>query len=74
MNGKNLLTIVSLAILVGAEILGAALALGWAIGSMYELPDVWRWGVIGLCLAAGGYVVLRFVQNALKIEPVFERR
>jgi uncharacterized membrane protein YjfL (UPF0719 family) len=74
MNGKNLITIVSLAILVGAEILGAALALGWAIGSMYELPDLWRWGVIGVCLAAGGYTIFRFVQMATKIEPIFDKK
>jgi uncharacterized membrane protein YjfL (UPF0719 family) len=74
MNGKNLITIFSLAILVGAEILGAALALGWAIGSMYELPDIWRWGVIGVCLAGGAYTIFRFMQNALKIEPIFEKK
>jgi uncharacterized membrane protein YjfL (UPF0719 family) len=74
MNGKNLITIVSLAILVGAEILGAALALGWAIGSMYELPDLWRWGVIGLSLAGGAYVIFRFMQNAVKIEPIFDKK
>ncbi len=74
MNGKNLVTIVSLAILVGAEILGAALALGWAIGSMYELTDMWRWAVIGLCLAGGAYTIFRFMQNAVKIEPIFEKK
>jgi uncharacterized membrane protein YjfL (UPF0719 family) len=74
MNGKNLITIVSLAILVGAEILGAALALGWAIGSMYELPDIWRWGVIGICLAAGAYMIVRFLQNAVKLEPIFQKK
>jgi uncharacterized membrane protein YjfL (UPF0719 family) len=74
MNGKNLITIVSLAILVGAEILGAALAVGWAIGSMYELSDIWRWSVIGVCLAAGAYTIFRFVQQATKIEPIFEKK
>lgn len=70
MHGKNLITIISLGILVGTEILGASLALGWAIGSMYELPDTWRWGVIGVCLAIGAYIVMRFMQNAVKFEPV----
>jgi uncharacterized membrane protein YjfL (UPF0719 family) len=69
MKGKNLLTIVSLAILVGTEILGAALALGWAIGSMYELSDLWRWSLIGVSLAIGAYVVYRFMQHAVKNEP-----
>jgi uncharacterized membrane protein YjfL (UPF0719 family) len=74
MNSKNLVTIVSLAILVGAEILGAALALGWAIGSMYELSDIWRWAVIGICLSGGAYVIFRFMQNAVKIEPIFQKK
>jgi uncharacterized membrane protein YjfL (UPF0719 family) len=74
MNSKNLVTIVSLAILVGAEILGAALALGWAIGSMYELTDLWRWSVIGVCLAGGAYTIFRFLQHAVKVEPIFEKR
>jgi uncharacterized membrane protein YjfL (UPF0719 family) len=74
MNGKNLVTIVSLAILVGAEILGAALALGWAIGSMYELPDIWRWAVIAVCLAGGAYAIFRFMQNAVKLEPIVEKK
>jgi uncharacterized membrane protein YjfL (UPF0719 family) len=74
MNGKNLITIVSLAILVGAEILGAALALGWAIASMYELSDIWRYGVIAICLAGGAYAIFRFMQNAIKLEPIFDRK
>jgi uncharacterized membrane protein YjfL (UPF0719 family) len=74
MNGKNLVTIASLTILVGTEILGAALALGWALGSMYELPDMWRYAIIGVFVLAGAYTVWRFVQNALKVEPVFLKK
>jgi uncharacterized membrane protein YjfL (UPF0719 family) len=74
MNSKNLITIVSLAILVGTEILGAALALGWAIGSMYELPDMWRYALIGILVAGGAYTVWRFLLNAVKIEPIFDRK
>ena len=38
LNGRNFLTIASLTILVGTELLGAALALGWALGGVFELP------------------------------------
>jgi uncharacterized membrane protein YjfL (UPF0719 family) len=74
MNRKNLITIVSLAILVGTEILGAALALGWAIGSTYELPDMWRYGLIAVLMAGGAYTVWRFLLLAVKIEPIFDRK
>jgi hypothetical protein len=73
MNTKNLITIVSVAILVGTEILGAALALGWALGGMFELPDLWRQVLIGVFVALGAYGVWRFVQNAMRIEPVFKK-
>ncbi len=36
------MTISSVAILVGAEILGVALAFGWAMGGLLELPDLYR--------------------------------
>jgi uncharacterized membrane protein YjfL (UPF0719 family) len=74
MMSKNLITIVSLAILVGAEILGAALALGWAISSMYELSDTWRYGVIGVSLAIGAYIIFRFMQHAVKLEPISAKK
>jgi len=72
-NGKNLLTIASVTVLVGTEILGAALALGWALGGILELPDLWRAALIGLLLLAGGYGMVRFFQHAATVEPIFDK-
>lgn len=72
-NGKNLLTIVSVTILVGAEILGAALALGWALGGVFELPELWRQILIGIFLAIGAYAMFRFFRHAATVEPVFDK-
>jgi hypothetical protein len=73
LNTRNLITIVSVTVLVGAEILGAALALGWALGGIFELPDLWRQILIGLFLAAGVYAMYRFFRHAATIEPIVNR-
>jgi hypothetical protein len=73
LNSKNFITIISVTILVGAEILGAALALGWALGGVFELPELWRQIMIGVFLAAGCYAVYRFFRHAASVEPIFNR-
>ncbi|MGL5115604.1 MAG: hypothetical protein ACRC7G_04145 [Beijerinckiaceae bacterium] len=72
-NTRNLITIASVAVLVGAEILGAALALGWALGGLLELPELWRQGLIVAFLLAGFYAVYRFFMHAATVEPIFEK-
>ena len=39
-NWINVLTIVSVAVLVGTEFIGAAAAAGWAIGGLFQLGDL----------------------------------
>jgi hypothetical protein len=73
LNTRNLITISSVTILIGAEILGAALALGWAVGGMMELPETWRQGFIGLCLLGGVYAIYRFFRHAAKVEPIYDK-
>lgn len=73
LNTKNLLTIISVTILVGTEIFGVSLALGWALSGIFELPDLWRAVLIGLFLIAGGYMVWRFFRHATTIEPIFDK-
>jgi hypothetical protein len=73
LNSRNLMTIVSVTILVGAEILGAALALGWALGGVFELSELWRQIMIGIFLAGGVYAMYRFFRHAASVEPIFDR-
>jgi hypothetical protein len=72
-NTTNFVTIVSVAILVGTEIIGAALALGWALGGVFELPELWRQGLIAIFLAGGAYATYRFFRHAATVEPVFNK-
>jgi hypothetical protein len=73
LNSRNLITILSVTILVGAEIIGAALALGWALGGVFDLPQTWRQGLIGLFLLLGAYACFRFFRHAATVEPIVER-
>jgi hypothetical protein len=67
---ENLLTITSVAILVGTELVGVSWAAGWALGGIFQLPLVVSRAVEilgGLCGLVGLYY---FVRAALKVEPI----
>lgn len=65
----NVLTVVSAAILIGAEVFGAAFAAGWAFANLFDLGE---YGVIllqGVFFLCGVAVMVRFVVNARRVEP-----
>jgi hypothetical protein len=70
---QNVLTVVSAAILIGAEVFGAAFAGGWAVGNLFNL------GPYGVHIAQGAFflcgvaVMVGFLRAAQRIEP-FTRR
>lgn len=69
-NWENAVTIVSVAILVGTELVGLTWAAGWAFGGMLGLPRTVQL-VVELAGAALGLVlVYYFVRAALKVEPI----
>jgi uncharacterized membrane protein YoaK (UPF0700 family) len=71
LNPANLRTIVSVAILVGTEIIAASLALGWALGGLLNLSDTLRAVLVGACLVLGVYVLYLFLKSANKVEPIY---
>lgn len=71
-NRSNALAVICAAILVGTEILAAALALGWAVGGLMELGREFTLALIGVSLTLGLYVTFLFVRNAMKAEPFYE--
>ena len=71
-NRSNALAVTCAAILVGTEILAAALALGWALGGLMGWGQEVTYGLIGLSLAGGAYLTAIFVRNAMKAEPFSE--
>ena len=69
-NWQNALTIVSVAILVGTEVIGMTWAAGWALGGLFQLPPVISAGVEIIGALSGFVLLYYFVRAALKVEPI----
>ena len=67
---RNLVTIVSVMILVGAEVFGVALAVGWAIAGLFELGTAISYGLMGLFSLLGLYAMVVLWRKATAIEPI----
>lgn len=67
---ENLTTVVSVAILLGTELIAFSWAAGWAIGGLFQLPPDISRALELLFVLAGCYGVYRFVRAALKVEPI----
>ena len=68
----NVLTVVSAAILIGAEVFGAAFAGSWAIATLFELGG-WAARIMDIVLLGlGAMIMFQFVRNARRIEPFTE--
>ncbi|NDA46178.1 MAG: hypothetical protein EBY21_02655 [Alphaproteobacteria bacterium] len=67
---ENLITIVSVAILVGTELVGVSWAAGWAIGGLFQLPPIVSLIVEILGGLLGLVGLYYFVRAALKVEPL----
>jgi hypothetical protein len=65
----NVMTVVSAAILIGAEVFGAAFAGSWAIANLFGFDETIRRILDVAFLAVGGYVMFKFVRFAQKVEP-----
>jgi hypothetical protein len=65
----NVLTVVSAAILIGAEVFGAAFAGSWAIANLLGLGSTFARILDVIFLAFGAVIMFQFVRFARKIEP-----
>jgi 2-methylisocitrate lyase-like PEP mutase family enzyme len=73
-NWLNVNTVLSAAVLIGAEVFGAAYAGGWAVAMLLGLGDL---GVISLRIiffVAGLAVMISFVRQASRVEPFTSRQ
>jgi hypothetical protein len=68
----NVLTVVSAAILIGAEVFGAAFAGSWALATLFELGSLGARILDIILLVLGAVVMAQFVRNAHRIEPFTE--
>ena len=73
-NWLNVNTVMSAAILIGAEVFGAAYAGGWAVAMLLGLGDI---GVLSLRVVffvAGLAVMISFIRQASRVEPFTTRQ
>ena len=68
----NVLTVLSAAILIGAEVFGGAFAAGWAFSNLFHLEGYAVHILQGLFFLFGVFVMVRFILNAKRVEPFTE--
>jgi nitric oxide reductase large subunit len=72
-NWPSVVTVVSAAILIGAEVFGAAFAGGWALAILFGLDDTAAHILQAVLFAIGVFVMATFIRAAQRVEP-FTRR
>jgi len=65
----NVSTVMSAAILIGAEVFGAAFAAGWAFANLFHLGEYGVHILQATFFLCGVAVMARFIRNARRIEP-----
>ena len=68
----NLITVVSLAILIGTMIVGLGLATGWAIAGALGLGEIGTYVIEAMFVAIAAAVIVAFWRKATSIERVVE--
>lgn len=69
----NVITVISAAILIGAEVFGAAFAGSWALATLFDLGNIGQRILDGIFVLCGITVMVQFVRNAHRIEPFTAR-
>jgi hypothetical protein len=69
----SVITVISAAILIGAEVFGAAFAGGWALAILFGLDDTGAHVLQAVLFGIGVLVMAAFIRAAQRIEP-FTRR
>ena len=68
----NMLTYVSVLILVGTEVYGVALATAWALGGFFELGDAITNALYGIMAVFATYVMYVFGRKAYGVDAGLE--
>ncbi len=66
---ESVLTVLSAAILIGAEVFGAAYAGGWALAMFLGLDEIGTHIMQGLLALGGVAVMVWFIRAAQRAEP-----
>jgi len=72
-NWVNVSTVLSAAVLISAEVFGAAFAGGWAFGNLFGLGDYGTY-ILQIVFFLGGLaVMIAFIRSGMRIEPFTTR-
>uniref|UniRef100_Q07H62 Uncharacterized protein n=1 Tax=Rhodopseudomonas palustris (strain BisA53) TaxID=316055 RepID=Q07H62_RHOP5 len=69
----TVITVISAAILIGAEVFGAAFAGGWALAILFGLDPTATYILQAVLFVLGVLVMIAFIRTAQRVEP-FTRR
>ena len=69
----SVITVISAAILIGAEVFGAAFAGGWALAILLGLDDTAAHILQAVLFGLGVVIMIAFVRAAQRIEPFMTR-
>ncbi|GJE62082.1 hypothetical protein MPOCJGCO_4211 [Methylobacterium trifolii] len=70
MNTRNLITILSMMVLVGTEVFAVAIAAGWALAGLFDLGDHVGHVLMGVFSLFAAWIMLQLWRRAVSIEPL----
>ena len=65
----HVLTVLSAAILIGAEVFGAAFAAGWAFANLFQLGEYGAHVLQIIFFLCGIAIMVQFIRAARRVEP-----
>jgi len=66
---QSVITVLSAAVLISAEVFGAAFAGGWALANLLGLGDYGVYALQIVFFVLGVAVMVGFVRNGMRVEP-----
>src|ERR1700760_3815575 len=66
---QSVITVLSAAVLISAEVFGAAFAGGWALANLMGFGDIGVYVFQVIFFAGGVAVMIAFVRNGMRVEP-----
>ena len=69
----NVVTVISAAILIGAEVFGAAFAGSWSLATLFDLGNIGQRILDGVFVLCGIAIMVQFIRAAHRIEPFTAR-
>ena len=71
-NGRTLIMVVSLGILIAVELFGVALASGWALAGLFDLGPIVGYMLMAIFSGFAAYALLNLMRRVIKVEHLTE--